>query len=56
MSNESVPTEAEYEAAKSYFDDLRRQHAAGTLGPEKIAIVEKLSPAFDWTVTPQDLR
>jgi hypothetical protein len=49
MSNKSVPTEAEYEAAKSYIDDLRRQHAAGTLGPEKIAIVEKQFPAFDWS-------
>lgn len=56
MSNKSVPTEAEYEATKSYFADLRRQHAAGALGPEKIAIVEKQFPAFDWTVTPQDLR
>ena len=56
MSDKSVPTEAEYEATKSYFDDLRRQHAEGTLGPEKIAIVEKQFPAFDWTAFPQDLR
>jgi hypothetical protein len=55
MSKKSVPTEAEYEAAKSYFADLRRQHAAGTLGPEKIAVVEKQFPTFDWTVRPQDL-